>query len=78
MSQDHGHCPHCNADMNGGSIWQTFFERTGSEEEADKSASMYGATRDSGCWGRVIALYCQDRDRTVGFKCPDCHGEWER
>lgn len=20
---DHGHCPHCNADLNGGSIWQT-------------------------------------------------------
>lgn len=26
MSDDHGHCPNCNADLNGGSIWKTGYD----------------------------------------------------
>jgi hypothetical protein len=25
MSKDHGNCPHCGADLNGGSIWEHFY-----------------------------------------------------
>lgn len=27
MTDNHGTCPHCGEDMNGGSIWQTFYDR---------------------------------------------------
>lgn len=75
---DHGNCPHCGVDLNGPWIWQHFFERHGSEEEADRIAEMYGADRNNGRFGRVIGLYDQEKDRTDGYACPDCHRSWER
>lgn len=27
MSSEHGHCPNCNADLNGGLIWEHFFKQ---------------------------------------------------
>jgi len=78
MTNEHGYCPNCNADLDGGSIWETFFQLTGSEEEADRKAEMYGANREKGRWGRTIALYDRDKDRTVAWKCPDCGHAWER
>jgi len=78
MSQ-HGHCPSCGVDLDGGSIWETGLERYGgSEEEADKYAECYGATRTKGRWGRQIGIYDFDKDRTVMWRCPDCNHEWER
>ena len=78
MTNEHGYCPNCNADLDGDSIWETFFQLTGNEEEADRKAEMYGANREKGRWGRTIALYDRDKDRTVGWKCPDCEHVWER
>ncbi len=78
MKNEHGHCPNCNADLDGDSIWETFFQLTGNEEEADRKAEMYGANREKGRWGRTIALYDRDKDRTVAWKCPDCEHTWER
>ena len=78
MKNEHGHCPNCNADLDGGSIWETFYQLTGSEEEADRKAEMYGANREKGRWGRTIALYDRDKDRTVAWKCADCGHIWER
>lgn len=56
MSDDHGHCPNCNADLNGGSIWETgynFALTTGQDtwpsvpastrEEAECRADKYAA-----------------------------------
>ena len=78
MKDEHGSCPHCKADLNGGSIWQTFFDKTGSEEEADNAARSYGASRTYGQWGRQAGIYDMEKDRTVRYKCPDCQGEWPR
>lgn len=79
MSHDHGRCPNCDADLNGGSIWEYFLDATGGdEEEADLIASMYGATRDSGRWGRQLGIYSMDHDRTVQWQCPDCQHVWDR
>lgn len=92
---EHGHCPHCNADLNGGSIWQTFYDQAvagkhyrqkdgafstpdDAERLADESASHYGATRDSGQWGRQIGVSCMTRDRIVEWQCPDCKRTWDR
>jgi hypothetical protein len=75
---EHGHCPNCNVDLNGGSIWEHFFKETGDEKEADRIAEMYGATREKGQWGREIGIYDMETDRTVQWKCPDCNHEWPR
>ena len=76
---EHGHCPACKADMDGGSIWQTMLEKSnGNEEEADRKAEMYGATRTSGRWGRKIGLYDMSRDATMAYQCPDCQFVWTR
>jgi hypothetical protein len=39
-----------------------------------ESQEAYGATH----FGRQIALYSRERDRTEGWKCPDCNHEWPR
>ena len=78
MTDNHGTCPHCGSDMDGGSIWQLFFDRYGDEQKADETAALYGATRTQGRWGRRIGLYSMEKDRTDGWMCPDCGGEWER
>ena len=78
MTNEHGYCPNCNADLDGDSIWEHFFKQTGSETDADRIADHYAATREKGKFGRVIALYDRDKDRTVGWKCPDCGHAWER
>jgi rubrerythrin len=78
MTNEHGYCPNCNVDLDSDSIWEYFLKETGSETEADRIAEMYGANREKGRWGRTIALYDRDKDRTVAWKCPDCGHTWER
>lgn len=66
---EHGNCPHCNADLDGGSIWETFYQKAlhgeyygqqgrpaeddEAQEIADLAAEQYGATRGNGRWGRA-------------------------
>lgn len=75
-NNEHGYCPNCNADLDGGLVWEHFFKESGSEEKADATAALYGATRTTGKWGRAIGINCMDRDRIVGWVCPDCKHEW--
>lgn len=75
---EHGYCPNCNLNLDGGSIWDHFFQESGSEVEADRIAAMYGATREKGQWGRNIGIYDMDRDMTVAWRCPECNHEWSR
>lgn len=71
-------CPKCNANLVGGSIWATFFEQSNDEAHADRLAERYGATRTTGNWGRQISIYCEMKDRTVAWECPDCEYRWSR
>jgi hypothetical protein len=75
---EHGYCPNCKVDLDGGSIWEHFYKETGSESEATRIASGYGATKEKGQWGREIGIYDWDKDRTVAWRCPDCNHEWAR
>jgi hypothetical protein len=76
---DHGQCPACDADLNGGSIWQTMLEQSnGDEAEADRKAETYGADRTTGQWGREINVYDRRADRVTGHMCPDCNHVWKR
>ena len=54
-------------------------ESTLSQEEADKRAmEFYKATRTHGRWGKHIAVYDMEKDRTVSFMCPQCEHKWAR
>jgi predicted RNA-binding Zn-ribbon protein involved in translation (DUF1610 family) len=90
---EHGHCPKCGVDLDGGSIWGTFYQQaldgkhyrqegSASPEEAerlaDESAILYGASRARGQWGRAIGISCMQQDRIVKWECPDCAHEWTR
>lgn len=75
---EHGYCPNCGMDFDGGLIWETGLEMHGTEEEADRYAKAYGATRTTGRWGKRIGLYDMERDMTTHWKCPDCGHEWPR
>lgn len=78
VDNEHGDCPSCGVSLTGGLIWQTLIEQGRSEAEADAVArDFYGATRTTGRWGRQIAIYSRERDRTVAHRCPDCEHEWE-
>lgn len=86
MENEHGYCPNCGADLDGGSVWATGLNfaidkgLSGEEAEADadRYASMYGATRTSGKWGRAVGLYDYEKDRTMVYVCPDCDYDWPR
>ena len=73
---EHGYCPNCNADLDGGLIWEHFYAEYRSETKADEYAEMYGATRTAGRWGRAVGYYDQIKDRTTGWACPDCNHSW--
>lgn len=72
----HGSCPNCKMDFNGELIWEYFLKEYGDEAKADEVAEMYGATRTEGRWGKKVALYDMDRDRTTAWFCPQCKHEW--
>ena len=67
---EHGYCPNCNMDFDGGLIWDTGLEKYGTEERADDYAQAYGATRTTGKWG--------EKDMTTRWMCPECKHEWDR
>ena len=73
---EHGHCPNCGTDLDGGSIYEHFLKEYGDEQKALETAKMYGATKETGQWGRQIGIYDTDLDRTVEHKCPDCEHVW--
>lgn len=86
MDDEHGRCPKCDADLNGGSIWETGYQMAladsqdaeRAERRADEYAAAYGATRTKGRWGRAIGLSSMTQDRIVSWKCPDCNHVWPR
>ena len=76
-----GHCPHCNVSLDGDLVIDYPLSQGKSMEEALEYAKFYAGWSEHGednRWGRAIALYCMDRDRTIGYRCPDCNETWER
>jgi len=71
-------CPKCGASLEGDLIWDTLYDLLGNEEETDKAAENYGATRMEGRWHRAIDIYDRSKDRTVAHLCPDCGYKWSR
>ena len=71
-------CPHCKTNLEGDLIYETFFEQYKNEKKAIEIASMYGATKTKGRWGRQISIYNIEQDRPVTHQCPDCGKRWGR
>jgi len=81
MSNIHGYCPHCNADLDGDLVINFPMRQGMSMDEALAYASMYEGWSEHGeanRWSRAIALYDRDKDRTTAYRCPDCNETWER
>lgn len=73
----HGYCPNCGMDFDGGLVFDTFMEQfDGDEEKALEYASGYGATKTTGRWGKRIGIYDMERDMTTQWQCPDCEHIW--
>lgn len=81
---DHGNCPACGHDQNGGSIWEHFYRRslhegmddTAARVEADRSAEMYGASERKGRWGLAIGM--SNWDSVYAWGCTFCKALWDR
>ena len=71
-------CPKCKVDLDDELIFDVFMDKYNNKELALEYASFYGANETSGKFGRQIAIYDRERDRTVAFRCPDCNYEWKR
>ena len=77
----HGFCPHCNADLDGDLVIDYPLSQGEMMSEAIEYAWSYEGWSEHGeanRWNRAIALYDIDKDRTVGYRCPDCEKTWER
>ncbi len=78
-------CPECGNDLDGGSILETFVQ-----QREDGTKMWQGMSDDEiesymkKCysppyrWGREIAIYSWEEDRTIQWKCPDCEQTWGR
>ncbi len=73
---EHGYCPNCNLDLDGGLVWDFFYKEYGTAAKADETAAMYGATRTTGHWGLATGMYDMKLDRTVDQTCPECNHYW--
>jgi len=77
----HGHCPHCNANLDCDLIINYPLSQGGSMEEALRYAASYSGWNEHGeknRWSRAIAVYDINKDRIVEYRCPDCSKTWER
>ena len=73
---EHGYCPNCNLNLDGGLIWEHFYKEYGTVDLADRFSLSYGATRTTGRWGLATGHYDQSLDRTTGWTCPSCNHFW--
>jgi hypothetical protein len=81
MNNIHGHCPHCNANLDGDLVINYPISQGYTPDLVLEYASSYAGWSEHGeknRWGRAIALYDMRADRTVAYRCPDCEKTWER
>lgn len=81
MSNIHGTCPHCNADLDGDLVINYPISQGYTPDLVLEYASSYAGWNEHGeknRWDRAIALYNIEEDRTTAYRCPDCKKTWER
>ena len=70
-------CPHCNYDLDGELIYETFIKKGYSEERSIEIAEMYGATKTSGKWQNEISVSEGYTGEFLYYMCPACKGRWK-
>ncbi len=81
MSNIHGYCPFCSANLDGDLVINYPLTEGKTMEEALEYAKNYSGWsehKEKNRWGRVIGLYDIRKDRTTAYKCPDCEKTWDR
>lgn len=76
-----GHCPHCNADMDGELVYDSFIDAGYDCDIADKWAKQVSGYEKHGLlnkWSRCLSIYDITSDRTINYECPDCSKQWNR
>lgn len=74
-------CPHCEVNLDGELIIDTFIKQGKDYSTALKQASYFSGWEQYGLenrWDNRISIYCIYKDRTVSYRCPDCEKEWSR
>ena len=62
---EHGHCPNCGTDLDGGSIWQTFYQKFQTE----------GYWKDlEGNYSEVLRILTPDEARRVADEVSESYG----
>lgn len=76
MTDDHGQCKNCGYDLNGAWIYDYYLkEYNGNEEEAAKTASMFGASKGHGRFGKEIYMKPCNEKLPSYYICPECQQE---
>jgi len=74
--ENHGSCVHCNYDLNGEGIYACYYIKyDGDGAKALEKASMFGASKDKGRFGKAIYVKSYDTDGNKlppYFQCPEC------
>lgn len=81
MINIHGYCPHCNTNLDGDLVIESFLNSGYDLTRAKTYAGMYVGWDEHGennRWSRAIGMYSMSSDRTTSYRCPDCHRTWER
>lgn len=93
VKNDHGFCPNCNKDFDGGYIWDTFYHRLMEDgywqrddtKPLDHEAAKLEADKISDCYGADRyqgkwghAIGISWNDRVQEYMCPDCEHKWPR
>lgn len=71
---EHGHCPHCGLNFDGGNIIDTFIKMGRTKEEAEEVASHYGYGPGRTQWDKRlnVILYDEQYNKTKYWECPEC------
>lgn len=73
--RDHGNCPHCGVDLNGGSIWRTFYIRYQTEGYFYDENGKY--TRELRILTPEEALVAADKSAEM-YGATRTEGQWGR
>lgn len=66
-------CPHCDADLDGGDIYESFISMGKSEEESLEIASGYGWSKETPYrFSNIVGQVDLIQDRITHYTCPEC------
>jgi hypothetical protein len=78
MENENGFCPNCNADFDGENILQVLLRQGNSPQYSLYVAqNFYRYTNTRTKFSRKISLYSFEKDKEIGYSCPDCNHTWD-